>query len=202
MANDSSTSGYLAPLGPQPADDDALDLLLQPVIAGVTGLDGTLVRRRGQAVPPAQPDRPFTWCSFAVTGTQSDINPTLVHDGAANGGQGASYVLRQETLEVTAVFYGPAARGTATLLRDGLNIAQNRDAMRAVGLAYVGMERITFVPDLQNTQFIRRADLVFRVRRMVVRTYAILNIESAEGTVVTANGGGTRPVDAPFDTEF
>ena len=199
---DSSTGGFLAPLE-QLADDAALDLLFQPVIVGITGLDGTLVRRKGQEVPGAQPARETTWCAFAATTTQSDTNPSLVHDPHADGGLGRDIELRSETIEVTASFYGPAAIGSAKILRDGLDIPQNREAMRAQGLAYVDLVRITFVPDLQNGQMIRRGDVVFRVRRMVVRSYAIRNILSIDGAVITDVGGPAGPttVFSPFETE-
>ena len=181
-AADSSVAGYLAPSG-SPPDDAALDLLFQPVIAGITGLDGTLVRRKGQEIPGPQPTRETTWCAFGSTVTDADTNSSLIYDGTANGGVGAMTQTRSETIDVSASFFGPAAVGTAKRLREGFGIAQNREQMRASGLAYVGMQRITFVPDLQNTQFIRRADVVFRVRRMVVETYAIRSIVEIVGTL-------------------
>ncbi|MDR3488811.1 MAG: hypothetical protein P4M05_28400 [Bradyrhizobium sp.] len=202
MTNDSSTGGYLAPLESL-VDDAELDLLFQPVIVGVTGLAGSLVRRKGQAVPGPQPDRNTTWCSFAAMTTDADTNPNIVHDGNALDGEGVDYGLRSETIEVTVTFYGPSAVGTAKILRDGLGIPQNRDQMRCDGLAYVGLERITFVPDLENGQVVRRADVVFRARRMAVRTYPVRNITSASGTVTTdsQSRSGRSVVTSTYQTE-
>ena len=190
---DSSTAGYLAPAGAQLPDDAALSLLFQPAIVGITGLAGNLVRRRGQAVPAAQPSRDTTWCSFAVTTTGADTNPNIVHDGAAAGGLGEDIVFRSEELEVTTSFFGPNAIGMATLLRDGLGVGQNRAALRANGIAYVGIQRITFVPDLENGQFVRRADLVFNARRIAMRVFPIRNVIAVDGQVIADSGSTTGP---------
>jgi len=193
MPNDSSTGGYLSPQSPAPDDDIDLDALIQPVIVGITGLADAMVLIRGQAIPPQQPGREQTWCSFAVIDTESDTFPAVTHDSS---GEGADTIYRHENLRVMASFYGPAARGNAALLRDGFNIAQNREAMQTAGLAYVGAERMTFVPDFENTQFIRRIDFVFNLRRVVARTYPVRNLLSAGGTI----HGDIDQRDEPWST--
>ena len=197
---DSTVAGFLSPEGTLPPDDINLDALLQPIIVGITGLPDAQVIIKGQPIPPAQPGRTLTWCAFAVMTTTADMNPSIVHDGTGDGGLGTDTSIRQEQLEVMASFYGPASRGTVAALRDGLGIGQNREAMRALGFAYVGMDRVTFVPDLENTQFVRRADLVFRVRRMAIRTYPIRNILSIQGQVIVDSGNavGEEIVTADF----
>lgn len=194
---DSSTGGYLAPVTLAPTDDAGFDQLLQPVLVGITGLDPTLVRRAWQAnvdpttglpVTPPDPTRNTDWCSFRTIDEDADVNPTFIHDGSDNGGLGTSTSLRTEEAQVMVSFYGPNATANASLLRDGFGISQNREAMRASGVAFVRTERITKVPDLQNGAWIRRADLVFRCRRVAVRTYAIRNVESLSGQIITDQG--------------
>lgn len=189
--NSSATRGYLIPLGAQPAEDADLDLIIQAVIAGITGLDGSLVRRKWQQLPPPRPEATVNWCAFAVSITSADVMPTMVHDGCDDDGQGTSTELRSETLEVLVSFYGPGCRSYAAGLRDGFAIGQNRDVLRAAGMAYAATDRVTLVPELTNSQFIRRADLVFRLRRMVSRTYAIRNVVSVKGTLVADQGSVT-----------
>lgn len=184
-SNTSATGGYLVPLNVLPAEDADFDQLLQPVIVGITGLDPTLVRRKWQEVLPPDPDRTVNWCAFGALNEDADTNPTLIHDGADDNGQGTSTSLRTEQFEVMVSFYGPASSSYATALRDGFGISQNREAMRARGLAYVATDRITRVADLRGDAFIRRADLVFRCRRVAIRTYAIRNVDSITGDVVT-----------------
>ncbi|WP_158810464.1 hypothetical protein [Beijerinckia sp. L45] len=203
MANDSSVAGFLVPEGTQPPDDAALCALFQPTIVGLTGLAGNLVRRKGQAVPGPQPSRDTTWCAFAVTVTTGDMNPTIVHEGLADGGLGRDLVMRSEELEVSTSFFGPAAIGTANQLRDGFGVAQNRAALRASGIAYVGIDRVTYVPDLENGQFVRRADLVFRARRMAIRVYPIRNLVTFVGEVIADSGdvsGSDAAVTSPITT--
>lgn len=193
MANDSRFAGFLAPVGPQPLDDAALCALFQPAIAGITGLPGNLVRRKGQPVPGPQPSRDTTWCAFAVTTTGADGNPNIVHDGAADGGKGQDLSLRVEALEVSLSFFGPNAVATAVQLRDGLGIPQNRAGLRGYGIAFVGITRITFVPDLENGQFVRRADLTFNARRMAIRRYPVRNLACPDGRVIAESGGVAGP---------
>lgn len=190
---DSRTSGYLAPVGAALPDDDALDNIVQEAIAGISALDINLVIPRGQATPPPQPPRGTTWCSFAVTTTGADTNPTIVHDGQASAGMGEDIVMRSEELQVSTSFFGPAAVGTATLLRDGLGIGQNRARLRSQGIAYVGIDRLTFIPDLENSQFVRRADLIFTARRMAVRRYPVRNVIAVNGKVVADSGSTSGP---------
>jgi hypothetical protein len=185
---DSSTAGYLAPLTLAPAEDVDLDQVLCRVVAGIAGLTDALVVVKGLPRPALQPDRPTTWCAVGVTGIDAPPNIDAVHDGEADRGLGQSRHFRQEEIEVTASFYGPAARSTAALLRDNFEVGQNRDALSAQGLVYVRPERITGLADFENTQFVRRADFVFRLRRMVGRTYAIRNVVEL-AAVVGADGG-------------
>ena len=185
---DSSTGGYLAPITPAPVEDIDLDQVLCRAVTGITGLPDTLVIVKGLPRPALQPDRPVTWCAVGVTGIDAPPNIDVVHDGCAAGGLGQSRYFRQEEIEATASFYGPAARSTAALLRDGLEIGQNREALEAAGIVYVRPERITGVPDFENTLFVRRADFVFRLRRMVGRTYAIRNVLHLAGVAGAFDG--------------
>ena len=188
MTADSTAPGYLAPLSPAPAEDIDLDALIQPAIVGITGMDDALVVIKGQPVPPEQPGRAITWCAFGVRDIDPQVNPDTVHIGYADQGLGVDRVFRQEEIEVIASFYGPAARAMASRLRDGFAVGQNRDALRASGLVYVRPERVTGIADLVNQQFVRRADFVFRLRRMVGRTYPIRNVDFLAGFTV-ADGG-------------
>lgn len=185
---DSTAPGYLVPLTPAPPEDIDLSALIQPAIVGITGLPDSLVVIKGQPIPPLHPDRSQTWCAHGVTGIDAPPNIDVVHDGEAAGGLGQSRHFRQEEIEVTASFYGPAARSTAAMLRDGFEVGQNRDALEASGLVYVQPERITGLADLENSQFVRRADFVFRLRRMVGRTYAVRNVVTLAATSGSFDG--------------
>lgn len=192
--NTSATGGFLIPYNPQNAEDVDLDQQLQPILAGITGLNPTLVRRKWQAsfdpvtgiaIDAPDPPRDVNWLAFGTINEDADTNPTLIHDGAADQGQGATISLRNEEFEVLVSFYGPNSASYAAGLRDGFGISQNREAMRAAGIGFVKVDRITKVPDLKNGAFIRRADLPFRCRRVAARTYPIRNVLSVAGTVTT-----------------
>lgn len=184
--NDSSTGGPLAPTSAAVSDDDALDDVFQALVAGITGIAGALVRPRYQAEPPNLPAFATDWCAIGVVDRRpADTYPFVKHDGAANGGRGQDVLVRHEELIVRASFYGPNAGSNAALLRDGLAIKQNLDplfeATPRMQLAYVGdAER---APELLKNKMTNRWDFPFTVRRAVVRTYPVLNIVEADGTL-------------------
>lgn len=189
-ANTSATGGYLvpSPLTP-PIEGDVLYDFVHDLIAGVTGLDGTLVRPRYQAEPPNIPDADVAWCAFGIMTRDADTFPAVKRDPS---GDGSDVLQRQEELSVLASFYDLGSSGQAdfyaTLLRDGLAIAQNREVMQGAGwgLGYTG--DLTPVPSLLKERWLYRVDLSMRLRRQIDRTYPVLNLESAGGTIITESG--------------
>ncbi|WP_250512696.1 hypothetical protein [Caballeronia sp. INDeC2] len=178
MANDSSTGGYLAPVDAQPPPEDAaLDAIFQQLVVGVTGLPGSLVRPRWQPVVPKQPEANVNWCAIGVSDQTPDASPAIQHNPA---GDGSDTYIRHEDIDVMCSFYGPGAKGFAQMLVDGLCIAQNIEQIKARGMAFVSTSLIRAAPDLVNEQWIRRYDLTLHFRRAVTRTYAVLNILSAQ----------------------
>ncbi|WP_261524058.1 phage neck terminator protein [Burkholderia multivorans] len=175
--NDSSTGGYLAPaVDAPPAEDDALDDLVHDLIAGVTALPPALVRPRWQPTVPRQPEPSVNWCAFRIQTQTSDASPAIVHNGA---NEGSDTYIRHQDLEVLCTFYGPAAKGYAQRLADGLAIPQNREQLQLQDMAFVGVGAIRPVPDFVNQQWVRRYDMTVTLRRKITRTYAVLNLKSA-----------------------
>jgi hypothetical protein len=78
-----------------------------------------------------------------------------------------------------ASFYGPAGQQYASQCRDGLWLPQNNSMLRHYSMAFVDAGQMRAIPELINTQWRRRYDFAITLRRQVVRTYSVLNIESA-----------------------
>lgn len=194
MANTSATGGYLMPTTPSPAYDQPLDLQLQRVVVGITGMDGTLVRPRWQPRPPQQPDQSVDWCAIGI-----------VRVGAAYGhhtrhvpdGDGSDETEAYEDLELLASFYGPGCAGMAALLRDGLWVPQNREALRAGGLALTSADTVTLLGEYVTTEWRRRADLPIFLTRVVSRSYPILNLLEAQGSI-TSQAASEPPKTSDF----
>ncbi|QLL11704.1 phage neck terminator protein [Pseudomonas chlororaphis] len=182
MANTSATGGYLAPAGsPAPSEDDQLEDILQAMVVGISGLPGPMVRPRWQPNPPKQPEPNINWCAVGVHETKTVANPAISHVGAGDGSD--EYQMHEE-LSVLCTFYGPQAQAYASILRDGIFIPQNSEAIKSSRMAFVGASDIRPVPELVNQQWVRRYDLFIQMRRQVVRVYPVLNILSAEPTIV------------------
>jgi hypothetical protein len=185
MSN-SATGGYLAPLT-SPPYDAALDAILQAAIVGITGLPGGMVRKSWQGIPspPADTD----WCAFAVTAQPDQLWQEVRHDPA---GDGIDILEYDEDIELRCAFYGSAARGYAARLRDGLNIAQNRDVLKTHRITFEGASAPRYVPELINqTVWLSRCDIELAMRRRCARTYAIRNLLSSTGTVEDDAGSET-----------
>ena len=197
MLNNSSTGGFLAPSPPLPPEDTALDELLQALVVGIVGLSGNLVRPRFQPRPPPVPEAAIDWCAIGVTSETSEKNISQVHIAA---GDGSTISYDNDVISVLASFYGPTARGNAKLLRTGLMIPQNRETLFNSGLALMEMPGDTiFLPEIVNTQTLRRADIEIHFRRRTTLVWPILNLLEMVGTLKTDKDGGnlSEPLHTP-----
>ena len=183
MANDSSTGGYLSPaVASPPLEDDALTAIFQQMIVGITGMPGNMVRPRWQPNPPKQPEPTVNWCALGIAVQTLDDGPAIVHNGAGNG---SDTYIRHEQIDVLASFYGPNGMQNAQLLSDGLAVPQNLEQLKAQDMNSVDAGQIRPVPDLINEQWVRRYDIELTFRRKITRSYNVLNILTAQGTVQT-----------------
>jgi len=198
---DSTTAGYLGPiLGTGPVlQDDQWDDFLHDVLAGVSGLDPTMVRPRWQVVPPNVPDFKTDWLAFGITETTPDWDPVIYHYDDPSGG----YDLLQdhETVVLACIFYGPHCEAYASILRRGLFLDQNRAVFRANSVALVECGPFTHAPELVKQQWLPRVDMNITLRRAVRYHYNVKTILRSEGTI-SANRPGDDPttVETTFDT--
>jgi hypothetical protein len=172
MPNTSATGGVLAPSQPYPIDDDALDDVLTTLIVAVTGLDPTLVRPRWQPIPQKQPEADINWCAVGVINDAPNDGPSFGFDGANN----RLNLSRHEDITALATFYGPLAKTTAAILRDGLSLPQNLESLAAYSLALIDTGPILAVNELMNQTWVKRRDMALHLRRQVVRAYPVNSI--------------------------
>lgn len=187
MAFDSTQSGYLAP-ETTPTYDLDLDLTLQAAIAGVTGLDPSLVRPRLQPSPPNQPQAGTNWCAFGVVRSMPDTVTWEFHDPTGDGGIGTDLVQQDEIHEVLLSFFGPAANKYESIFRVGIQIGQNRDALTTAGVGFVEVRGPVILPALLKEQFVRRVDSTFVIRRRVELIYPIRTVVELDSTINFDNG--------------
>lgn len=184
MTNTTATGGYLLPDPTVGTEDDFLEDVLGDVVAGICDLPRNMVSPRWQPEPPAWPDPSVNWCAVGVTQSVGDWGATEEHYGE---GDGHSIVTRHETLVVVASFYGPNSFSKATMLRDGLQLSQNRDELSVAGMSVTEAIDIVTAPVLLSEKWTRRYDLTLRLRRAIRRTYPVLNLLSAQGMFRTGS---------------
>lgn len=179
----SDVAGYLSPAAvPAPLDDDALVDFLGDVAAALTGIDrDAAVFPRWQEDMPALPGRGVTWCAIGPASTSQDINADKV---TADDGLSTDFV-RNETLTILASFYGPSAGQAAGLFQDGLQVDQNQAELMAAGFASIETMGPVSAPELIKEKWLQRQDITWIVRREVRRTYPVLSLLSAAGSLVT-----------------
>lgn len=181
MPNNSATGGPLVPsASPAPLEDDALLDFFHGWIAGMTGIDVKFIRPRWQQEPPNIPENSVNWLAFGITKREADTFGAELHVSA---GQGYNETRRHEALNLLASFYGPNASSLAAMLRDGMQVAQNREVLGLNNMGLVESGDITPVPELLKERWLYRVDLPFTIRRQIVRNYAVQNLLSGHVTL-------------------
>lgn len=96
-------------------------------------------------------------------------------------------LIRHEEFSVLVSAYGPGADGAQASIRDGLSIAQNREALVAANMNIVSCGPRTALPTQINNQWYYRVDMTIRCRRQTIRTYPVLSLLSASTTILSAD---------------
>jgi len=183
----SATGGYLIPSATNAKEDETLRVFFQQMVAGITGIDGTMVRPRWQAEPPNMPQFGSDWAAIGVTKRVRDTNAYVTHRNTIdeNGNNIISdYVYRNEIMDVLCSFYGPNCEAKSELLAMGLEVDQNREIMQLSGFGLVCVEDAVMMADFFNNREVTRIDLPFQMRRAQLYQYSVLDLVAAEVTII------------------
>lgn len=186
MPNTSATGGYLAPAPPIPLDDDSLADFFQEWILGIVGLTGDLVRPRWQPEATNIPPITVTWLSLGITKREPDSFANIDH------GPTGDVLTRHEIITIHTTCYGPLAYSTLATLRDGMQIAQNREVLFLAEMGYVGCGSISNMPELVKELWYYRADMEIQIKRKITRTYPVEDLVGMTGEVITDTGYSTQ----------
>lgn len=177
----SNIAGYLVPTSsPLLLEDQPFEDFMHDVFVGLTGLADALVRPSWQEDPPNSPDRDDSWLAFAIHRFQADTYASITHNPTGNG---TSEMQRQEAVEILLSSYGPNSGAIQALIRDGLQLDQNRASLAAQGIGVTETGERLVVPTLAKGKWRRRVDMPLLVRRQINRVYGVLSLLSAEGTL-------------------
>lgn len=190
--NTSATGGYLQPVT-SPAADTELRRIVHGFIAGVTGISGAYVRPKWQGNPASIPVTGTDWCAYGIGNFQAGA-PYQVQ--VANGSDTQSEIDQHERFDVDCSFYGPMCEMYARMVRDGLYIAQNREALWLQGISVTGIGLLTHVPEIVNDVWLDRCDITVSMGRNENSRYNVLHFLSADGTINTDSPLLTIPFSA------
>ena len=182
MTNSSATGGYLTPLT-EPIMGQALSRLLQQAIVSITGLPDTLVRPRWQAEPGNIPTEGTVWASVGIS---RRVPEGTAWQWFADGTE--TYTLqRQEEITILCSFYDTGidqeADRYAAILREGLQLGQNREVLRANGFGFIAVGDMIPLPTLLKQRWLYRVDVPIRFLRTMTWTYNVLSVLSAQAVV-------------------
>lgn len=182
MSNTSASGGILQSY-PQPPVLDTrpagLTLLqfIQTLLVGLSALPGSLVRPSWQIAPPKEPDVTENWAAF---GLGDIVTEGFTYITPPDGGN-TTTAARQELISVSISVYGPNAMNIITLIRDGFQIPQNVTSLLIANMGYAYDTPARHVPDFVNERWNDRYIMEVFLRRVVQRTYPILDFLSASG---------------------
>ncbi len=193
---DSSTGGYLVPAAsPVPLQDKELYEALQSAVVGITGLDGTLVRPRWQPEPSLIPQAGECWIAIGVTDREADVFPFL---GFFPLNTLNYQMQRHEEFTMLASIYDLGYNGqadtVAAVLRDGIMVPQNNEALAANGIYVVGDSDLAVAPTLFKSRWMYRVDLKIRFRRQITRQYSVDPINTVGVGLYTDDGQPPRVI--------
>lgn len=202
----SATGGYLAPAAFS-TNDDALQDIIQAFIVGVTALTGTRVRPAWQPDMPVIPTNDTNWCAYSLGNFEAG---QAYQVQVADGDDTVMQFQQHESFDLSCSFYGANCQRYAAVLRDGLQVAQNREALWLQGISLSGGVQIVHAPELINDVWHDRYDINVQMARAVFSEYPVLHFLGVAGTVTTDSpeivtdwSTGSRyytsPVQAIFD---
>ncbi len=178
MTNTSRTKGFLTPVGAIPVYDNDLDTVFRQFIAGVTGLDETLVISLWNGPSLDEPTDETNWCRAGVVSYGGNPGPSIVHKGKnpSDPDDGTDVLTWQEELTLQASFYGPKAEFYAALLKFGCMVKQNADQLLDEGIAFASADKT--VSKIVTVNNLEMKETVFSLyfRRSVSFTYQVRNI--------------------------
>ena len=182
MANTSATGGYLVQTD-GPIYGDVLDNFFRDVIGGLTGLStDTLIRPLFQLDPPPIPEPEIDWIAFGVSITEAEQGSAYLK--VADDGL-SSELKRHERLDVSFQIYGLNNFSFANIIRDGLQLGQNREVLQANSISYTGNATplIKLTEDV-NGRYYKRCDFTLSFAREVTRSYPVLSFLEAPSEII------------------
>jgi hypothetical protein len=152
------------------------------VIMNILDFDATLVRPRWQIEPPNQPPLTTDWISFGIIKNTYDTYSYKEYN--ADG----YCVNKYHNFVILISFYGPDCAKNELLLRQGLDIPQNREVISLFNQAFIELEDAINTSELVNGRWVQRLDVKMHIRRNMTIFYPVNDIESANiETIVETN---------------
>lgn len=181
FAETSAERGYLAPTDTG-LDDSTLEDFLHDLFEGLTALPGNLIRPRWQVEPPQLPEIGVNWMAFGIT---EQITENIASEVFRDDLE--MIVARGQELNIQISCYGPNAENTISLIREGIQLEQNREILRLNNIGFIETTKVINTSLEINKRWSKRKDFTLRLRRIVQRTYPVHSIIEVPVSINTEN---------------
>jgi len=182
LPNTSQYDGFIFPTHLyKPLLDAPLLDVIHDWIAGITGLKGDHVIPKWQRESNNPYDIADTWVSFGIMKRKADTFACEVWEDTR-------YILsRNESIRLLASFYGDQADQYVSIFREGMQVSQNLDFLRARNMTLSYSGDIVNVPEMIKYEWVYRQDLAFEIVRQIRYNYPILNLTSVAKGIIYDN---------------
>lgn len=180
MPNNSSTGGFILPTTTT-ENDKILLRTFHDLFVGISGLDNTLVRPRFQRNPPPIPTSEVDWIAFGIQELEEDFTP---FKKVNNDGLTSDYVYTDKIVLLLS-FFGDNSEKYFGRVYQGLQVEQNRTALRIKNITFQNAEKMFSRYENINDQFYKRTDALFNFNRKRVDNFAEMSLLSLQDNIIT-----------------
>jgi len=131
------------------------------------------------------------WCAMDLANRRADASAYVKEDADGEGAQ----LVRHEIVDVICSFYGPNGSSYAEILRDGLQVSQNREPLFIAGMGLQRVGETTSVGEQHNQRWYERSDITLSISRETGKVYQILCFTGVIGAIIT------ETMTLPFEVE-
>lgn len=175
MPNNSQTGGAL-----QVASESFnIYHVIHDFIAGVTGIDNTLIRPMYQPNPPTIPPLGTDWIAYNIT-SRDEIG----HSYQSVSTLDVFKMQQQKELELTISIYGSNALQNITNFRAAIELSQNWDSLRPYNISFQQCGKAIRSPELYNMRWLDKYTIIISLNQLAITNAPIISLINATPTIL------------------
>lgn len=148
--------------------------LMHDFIAGLTGIDNTLVRPMYQPNPPTIPSFNTNWIAYNIVSRDADG-----HTYHSLNSSDVFNMQQQKVLDLTISMYGSNALQNITNFRASIELSQNWDTLRSYNISFQQCGKAIRTPELYNMRWLDKYTITITLNQLAITNASIMSIINA-----------------------